>query len=106
MWRCFGITLALILFIVGGCTTAEQLPQIREGMSQAEVERVMGSPDGFKRSGNIKAIEYKNRLISGWSWDRADYGFIFTNDKLTEWGAGQVRQSRTQPQIFILHSIQ
>jgi hypothetical protein len=90
--------------LLTACTMSENLPQIREGMSRSEVEATMGSPDSFKRAGEYTAIEYKNRLISGWSWDRADYSFVFENDSLVEWGAGQVRQATNNPQLLIIHN--
>jgi hypothetical protein len=90
--------------VLAACTMAENLPQIREGMNRAEVEAVMGSPDSFKRTGEFTAIEYKNRLISGWSWDRVDYSFIFKNSRLVEWGAGQVRQAANNPQVLVIHN--
>jgi len=31
-------------------------------------------------------------LISGWSWDRADYFAILKGDKVTEYGSGEVRE--------------
>jgi hypothetical protein len=82
----------IALLVVSACTMSENLPRVHEGMSQAELEEVMGAPDSFVRRGDFSGLEYKNRLISGWSWDRTDYSFIFKNDRLAEWGAGQVRQ--------------
>ena len=99
------ISTLLVVGFLAACTMSETLPQIREGMSRSEVEAAMGSPDSFKRNGDFSGIEYKNRLISGWSWDRADYSFIFKNDRLVEWGAGQVRQSTNNPQLLILYRI-
>ncbi len=61
-------------------------------MSKDEVVQVLGKPDGFKQSGDYIIYKYTNRLISGWSWDRADYSFIFKDDRLVEYGAGDVRE--------------
>jgi hypothetical protein len=44
--------------------------------------------------------EYANALISGWSWDRADFYAVFEDDKLTQWGTGEVRQN--QPNVGTL----
>ena len=54
---------------------------------------------------DLAVIEDKDRLISGWSWNRADYSFIFKNNKLIQWGAGQVRQATNAPQILILYRL-
>ena len=60
-------------------------------MTRDQVIAVMGQPDGFQRAGDRVGLQYTNRLISGWSWDRADYFAIFENDRLVAWGPGEVR---------------
>jgi hypothetical protein len=83
---------AMLLFALAGCATGELVQRINPGMSQNEVEQVLGKPDGFKQTGEFTIYKYTNRLISGWSWDRADYSFIFKNNSLVEYGAGEVRE--------------
>jgi hypothetical protein len=63
-------------------------------MTRTEVEAIMGRPDGFQRSGDIVGYQYTDRLISGWSWNRADYYALFRDDRLTQWGPGEVRQGQ------------
>jgi hypothetical protein len=70
-------------------------------MSPAEVEAVLGRPDGFERAGDFVGYQYADRLISGWSWDRADYYAIFENERLVRWGSGHVRQG-TGPEFGTL----
>ena len=104
--KCRGLMSCFIAaFVLSACAMSVNLPQIREGMARSEVEAKMGSPDSFRRSGEYTGIEYKDRLISGWSWNRADYSFIFKNNKLIQWGAGQVRQATNAPQILILYRL-
>ena len=83
--------LALSVVLVG-CVTGERMQSVREGMSKDEVIGMLGNPDGFRRSGEYEALRYANRLISGWSWDRADYNVILRNGRVVEYGPGQVRQ--------------
>ncbi|MCU7830349.1 MAG: hypothetical protein KZQ85_14900 [Candidatus Thiodiazotropha sp. (ex Myrtea sp. 'scaly one' KF741663)] len=83
---------SIVLLILTGCATGELVQRINPGMSQDEVVKVLGKLDGFKQSGDYTIYKYTNRLISGWSWDRADYSFIFKNDSLVEYGAGEVRE--------------
>lgn len=83
------IVLALVL---GGCVTGEKVTQLDPGMSQEQVTQIIGKPDGFQKRGEYTVYKYTNRLISGWSWDRADYSFIFKDGKLIEYGAGEVRE--------------
>lgn len=52
---------------LAGCVTGELMQSVREGTSKDEVIRVLGTPDGFQRSGEYEALRYTNRLISGWS---------------------------------------
>ena len=63
-------------------------------MSTGQVEEILGRPDGFQRAGYAVGYQYTNRLISGFSWDRTDYYAIFRDDRLVEWGPGEVRQGQ------------
>jgi hypothetical protein len=65
---------------------------IHEGMARAEVISTLGNPDGFQRSGDYEALRYSNRLISGWSWDRADYTVLLLDGRVIGYGPGEVRQ--------------
>ena len=93
--------LALSAALVG-CVTGERMQSVREGMSKDEVIGVLGNPDGFQRSGDYEALRYTNRLISGWSWDRADYNVILRNGRVVEYGPGQVRQRDPNTATLIL----
>lgn len=87
------VVLCLCMFVLCGCATGEKVRGgIREGMSKDQVIATLGQPDGFKRSGNEEALEYANRLISGWSWDRTDYTVILVDGRVSQYGPGQVRQ--------------
>lgn len=83
------LSLLTILFLAG-CVTGERVRNIDPGMSQDEVVQILGKPDGFRASGEFTVYKYTNRLISGWSWDRADYSFVFKDNRLVEYGAGEV----------------
>jgi len=82
----------LIISFVAGCVTGEKVANISPGMTKSQVFEIMGKSDGFRKIGEYETYKYVNRLISGWSWDRADYTFIFKNDQLVEYGPGQVRE--------------
>lgn len=56
-----------------GCTTGERITGLQQGMAPAQVTDVMGAPTGQQRAGNVLRYDYANALISGWSWDRADF---------------------------------
>ena len=91
------IIAALAGMAVLGCTAGERISGLQEGMTPAQVRAVMGAPTGQQRAGDVLRYEYTNALISGWSWDRADFYAVFENDELTQWGTGEVRQN--QPNV-------
>jgi hypothetical protein len=74
-----------------GCVTGEKMSWLHPGMTKAEVVSVLGRPDGYKEIAGYEVYRYSNRLSSGWSWDRADYNVVFKNDRVVEYGAGEVR---------------
>jgi hypothetical protein len=84
--------LILGLALLSACTTGQSMGGLREGMSPGEVRATLGEPDGFERSGEFTGFQYTNLLVSGWAWDRADYVAIFEDDRLVQWGPGQVRE--------------
>ena len=104
--RRLAFALALVATL-SACVTGERMRGIREGMSKDEVIATLGNPDGFQRSGDYEALRYTNRLISSWSWDRADYSFIFKNEKLVEYGPGEVRERDVGGvhSVFIYHQM-
>ena len=81
-----------ILAAIAACTTGEKVSDLHEGMTREQVEKILGKPDGFQRNGEMVQYQYTNRLISGWGWDRADYYAVFADDRLMQWGTGEVRQ--------------
>lgn len=84
--------LCILLITITGCATGEKVTRLSPGMSQADVVGTLGRPDGFRTEGDYTVLKYTNRLISGWSWDRADYFVILKDDKVTEYGSGEVRE--------------
>ena len=90
----------LLIFLSGCATTGEKMTRLNEGMNKQQVINVLGNPDGFQRAGEYEALRYSNRLMSGWSWDRADYYAVLRNERLVEWGPGEIRQN--QPNVLVL----
>ena len=86
------LTIALTL-LVAACTVGEKAQNLRMGMTPAEVVAVMGQPDGQAQNGNQLGYQYTNRLISGWSYARADYQMFFIDGRLSSWGPATVRQN-------------
>jgi len=82
----------ILLILIFGCATGERITRLSPGMSQTDVVGTLGKPDGFRTEGDYTILKYTNKLISGWSWDRADYFVILKDDKVTEYGSGEVRE--------------
>jgi hypothetical protein len=79
----------------------KRMTKVNEGMTKQEVIKTLGKPDGFQRSGEYEALKYSNRLMSGWSWDRADYYAILKNERLIEYGAGEIRQNSANVLVLV-----
>jgi hypothetical protein len=79
----------------------KKMTKVNEGMTKQEVIDTLGKPDGFQRSGEYEALKYSNRLMSGWSWDRADYYAILKNERLIEYGAGEIRQNSANVLVLV-----
>jgi hypothetical protein len=90
-----------LLTALSACATGERMQIIREGMPKDEVIATLGNPDGFQRNGEYEALRYTNRLMSGWSWDRADYNVILRDGRVVEYGVGQVRQRDLNTLILV-----
>ncbi len=86
------IAVLVLFLLLISCATGEKVTRLDPGMSQDRVVQIMGKPDGFQQRGEYTIYKYTNRLISGWSWDRTDYSFIFKDGKLIEYGAGEIRE--------------
>ena len=80
------------MVLISSCATGERIVRLDPGMTKGQGVEVMGRPDGFKAQNGYEVLRYTNRLISGWSWDRADYNIVMKDGKLIEYGAGEVRE--------------
>ncbi|MGY0552919.1 hypothetical protein ACW17M_06880 [Vreelandella sp. 2A-K22] len=96
------LSLLAVAFFLHGCATGERMQTVSEGMSKEEVVSLLGEPDGYRRNGDYEALQYTNRLISGWSWDRTDYTVILENGRVGEYGPGEVRERDSGTGILIL----
>lgn len=100
MKKLFVLILLLVLLI--GCATGELMSRLRPGMSKDEVTNILGNPDGFQARGEYEAIKYSHRLVTGWAWDRADYFVILKDNKVVEYGTGEVRVKDVNSNVLFL----
>lgn len=96
------IIVLIIIACLAGCATGEKMSRLKEGMTKTEVIDVLGDPDGFQRSGDYEAMKYNHRLVTGWAWDRADYNVILKENKVVEYGQGQVRVKDMNNILFLV----
>src|SRR5687768_8112817 len=95
------LALAMVLAL-SACATGEKLRTVSIGMTVSDVRQVLGSPDGVRSVEGHEVYTYTNKLISGWSWDRADYNVIFRDGRVVEYGAGEVRPGPKPMTVFIV----
>ena len=100
MKKLFVLILLLVLLI--GCATGELMSRLRPGMSKDEVTNILGNPDGFQARGEYESIKYSHRLVTGWAWDRADYFVILKDNKVVEYGTGEVRVKDVNSNVLFL----
>jgi len=80
--------------LLAGCATGEKMRRLDAGMDRQTVEMQMGRPDGYSEQDGYQVLTYKNRLMSGWSWDRADYQVLLRDGRVVQYGPGVVRQNQ------------
>jgi hypothetical protein len=99
--RKLSLLLLLLVFLMG-CATGELMSRVRPGMAKDEVTNMLGNPDGYQKRGEYEALKFSNRLISGWSWDRADYYVILKEGKVVEYDPGEVRVKNVNSNVLFL----
>ncbi|MBN2267780.1 MAG: hypothetical protein JW725_05600 [Candidatus Babeliaceae bacterium] len=95
-------TAILLLCLLSGCATGELMSRLRPGMSKSEVTNILGNPDGYQARGEYEAMKYSHRLVTGWAWDRADYYVILKDQKVVEYGTGEVRVKDVNSNVLFL----
>jgi hypothetical protein len=96
------LTVVAIMFFLAGCFHGEKISTISPGSTIKEVYDVMGKQEGYRKIGDYEVYSYYNKLISGWSWDRADYHYIVKDGNVVEYGAGEIRQNQASGVVFIV----
>lgn len=80
------------IFVITSCATGEKFSNLSVGMSKRQVVSTIGKPDGDAINDNVELLSYSNRMMSGWSYDKADYQVILKDNKVIEYGVVNVRQ--------------
>jgi len=84
--------LTIFLIILVGCATGDKFSNVEEGMTKKQVRDILGKHDQIQKHSNGATVYlYKNRLISGWSYDKTDYYVVFGPDqKVYVYGHGAI----------------
>jgi hypothetical protein len=101
MRRLRQIASACLTLLIASCVTGEKMSSLSPGMTKDQVISLLGHPDGYQAEGDYEVLRYTNKLVSGFSWDRADYYAILRGGKLVEYGTGQVRQDQNHKFILV-----
>jgi hypothetical protein len=84
------------------CGANAKMSQLQLGMPEPKVISIMGAPDGRMREGNQEALKWSDRLMSSWSWDRADYWVVLEGGLVTAYGPGEVRQESAGSSVMLV----
>lgn len=93
--------IVILCSICFSCAHGSKMKKLSPGMTKQEVINTLGRPDGYTISGEYEALKYANKLMSGWSWDRADYYAILKNGILVEYGAGEIREKENNIIVLV-----
>jgi hypothetical protein len=88
--------------LLTACATGGKVRDLNVGQDRASVEKQLGRPDGYAQVDGYDVLTYKNRLMSGWSWDRADYQVVLKDGKVVQYGPGEVRQAQNHAGVLIV----
>jgi hypothetical protein len=92
----------LFLVFLAGCATGDSMSRIHPGMTKDEVTDILGNPDEYESQGEYEALKFTKRLLSGWSWNRADYNVILRDSRVIEYGPGKVHKDFDANILFIV----
>ena len=100
--NCFGYGVLFFFISLLGAFMVKSSRQVHPGMSVSDVQKIMGPQEGYRKVGDDEIYSYYNKMMSGWSWDRADYHYVFENGVLVQYGAGEIRQNKVNGAVFIV----
>lgn len=80
-----GIALATTVLVCLGILAGPLT--VTQGMSEADVDSLMGAPESTKHVGNSTALLYKQHEFIGFGWKTVDYAVVISHGKVTDYGA-------------------
>lgn len=86
--------------ILAACTTGGAISKIRPGMSEPEVDSIMGAPDGQSVDGATISKFYTGRFVPFVGPSAGDYVVTLTNGKVTNYGQTALRQQQVNTHVI------
>lgn len=92
----------LVLLVLAGCAMGPRMQSLYPQMTEAAVVSLLGRPDGARAYGDYTVYTYANRLMSDWSWDRADYHVVMdTQRRVVAYGPGEIRTAQNGVVVLV-----
>jgi len=91
------LILSIILALIG-CATGDKISKLKTGMLEDRAANIMGEPDRVEKRGEYVVFRYKDRLIGGHSYQKADYYVIVKNGLVVDYGIGEIRSELPPPE--------
>ncbi len=95
------IFLVIICSMLFACAHGSKMKNLQPHMTRQQVIQNLGKPDGYQTYGDYEVLKYSNKLMSGWSWGRADYYAILKNGRLVEYGTGEIREKENDVIVLV-----
>ena len=81
--------------------TGEKFSRLRPGMTKPQVESLLGPPRDYAKTGADELLEYPGGLISGWSYDTADFVVVLHNGLVTSYVASNIQKGQHTTMVII-----
>ena len=91
----------VICLTLTACATGEKFSQLRPGMTKAQVISLLGNPKGYAQSGDNEVLQYPGGLISGWSYDTADFSVVLHHGLVQSYGASNVQKTQHSTVVLL-----
>jgi hypothetical protein len=93
----------LLIFCLAltACATGEKFSQLHPGMTKAQVVNLLGNPKGYAQTGDNEVLQYPGGLISGWSYDTADFSVVLHNGLVQSYGASNVQKGQHSTVVIL-----
>ena len=95
------ISIILTAFALASCVTGEKFSHLHPGMTKPEVISLLGNPKGYEQNGAYETLQYPGGLVSGWSYDSADFSVTLHNGLVEKYGASNVQKAQHSTVVVV-----